>query len=404
MKKKKLKVFPIIIFIILLAFLGFVIILRAGCEPKVPEPTATPTPSAKPTPVVEKEPEPEYFTISLVGDNTISNANGSSNFSNAVGDDMGYPYANTKEYFENDDLSIANLECVLSDKRLYSDSLFSFLAPTKNAEILNKGSIEFVTTANNHTRDFGQTGIDDTAAALEKAGISYGLDGETSIIKTESGLCVGIYCATGSSTNSDRISNAVSKMRGEGAEFIICALHWGDEGKYRPTEYQKSLAHAAIDAGADLVYGSHPHVLQPVEEYGDGLILYSLGNWCFGGNSWPKDLDTAIIQVTVMRDLDGKISIYGYDFVPCSMSSANNGRNDYKPTPYAPGSEAYKRVISKLDGSFTGPDLVVDYSQFTGGSSTPTPTPAPSSPPATDIVTDPGGGTEEADDEKKPTE
>ena len=388
MKKKKIKVFPIIIFILALAVLGLIIFLRLGCEPKAPDAKPTPTP----TPVVEKEPQPEYFTISLVGDNTIANANGSSRFSDTVGSDMSYPYANTKEYFENDDLSIANLECVLSDQRLYSDSLFSFLAPTENTQMLKKGSIEFVTTANNHTRDFGQTGLDDTVAALKKAGIAYGLDNETSIYTTQSGLCVGIYCANGSSTNTGRISAAISEMRENGAEFVICAMHWGDEGTYHPTDYQQSLAHAAIDAGADLVYGSHPHVLQPVEEYGDGLILYSLGNWCFGGNSWPKDLDTVIAQVTVKRDLDGSISIDGYKLIPCSMSSADDGSNNYKPTPYAEGSEQYSRVISKLDGSFTGPDLVVDYGQFTGnGSSHSSSSATSSSTTTTDTNTDTGG-------------
>ena len=87
------------------------------------------------------------------------------------------------------------------------------------------------------------------------------------------------------------------------------APHWGVEGSYRPTQEQMDLAHAAIDAGADIVWGSHPHVLQPIEEYKDGLILYSMGNFCFGGNGAPEDLDTVLIQQEVVKTPDGRVSL-----------------------------------------------------------------------------------------------
>ena len=106
-----------------------------------------------------------------------------------------------------------------------------------------------------------------------------------------------------------QIKEAIDKLKADGAEYIICALHWGVEGAYRPNAYQKNLAHAAIDAGADLVYGSHPHVLQPTEEYGGGLILYSLGNFSFGGNSFPRDYDSVIVQLTLCRNADGGVSL-----------------------------------------------------------------------------------------------
>ena len=124
---------------------------------------------------------------------------------------------------------------------------------------------------------------------------------------------------------------------------------------------QTSLAHAAIDAGADLVYGSHPHVLQPVEEYGDGFIIYSLANWSFGGNSRPADMDTAIVQLTVMRDTDGAVSIFDYKLIPCRVSSVSS-HNDYCPTPYEEGSEDYERALSKISGVYSGPNFNVDYS------------------------------------------
>ena len=359
MKKKSTKILAAIGLALVCAALVFVIVARYGSEPLQPAPTPTATPS--PTPTLTPTPEPEYFKLSLVGDNTLAPLNISNHFTTVLNGDYKYPYKNTLQYFADDDLSIANLECVFSDQNLYSNTLFHFKAPSEYAKILTEGSIEFVTTANNHSTDYGSKGLEDTAAALEKENIAYGLNGETVIYETESGLKVGFYCATSSELAESKVLAAIEKLKADGAEYIICAFHWGEEGVYRPNSNQKALAHAAIDAGADLIYGSHPHVLQPVEEYGDGLILYSLGNWSFGGNAGPRDRDTAIVQVTVKRDIDGTVTTDSYELIPCCLSSSA-GFNDYCPIPYDKDSDEYARTMSKLDGSFTGPDLVVDYS------------------------------------------
>ena len=278
-----------------------------------PSPNATPAPSD----AVQTEPEHERFTISLVGDCTLEG----NRFQSLCGDDMGYPFENVREYFENDDATIANLECNFSDALLSSGSLFHFKAPTENADMLVSGGIDFVTTANNHIMDYGQRGLDDTLSALDERGIAYGIDGQSVVFTTESGLKLGIYCGYGGFMISEtQIKEAIDKLKADGAEYIICALHWGVEGAYRPNAYQKNLAHAAIDAGADLVYGSHPHVLQPAEEYGGGLILYSLGNFSFGGNSFPRDYDSVIVQLTLCRNADGGVSLEACDYIPCSIS------------------------------------------------------------------------------------
>lgn len=356
--KKYLKItFSIIILLAACAALVLVVRMRMTAKPaRAPEPTprATATPSPTPTP------EPEYFTISFVGDNTLSSSNINTSFTATLSGDMSYPYANTVEYFKNDDLTIANLECVFSDKPLQSIEMFSFKSPTTYAQILTEGSVEFVTTANNHSGDFGEQGMSDTAEALKANDIANAGDNERIVIETASGLKVGIYCAC-KSVSVANVQAGVTALKNEGAEYIICALHWGEEGTYRPTNTQVTVAHAAIDAGANVVYGSHPHVLQPCEEYKDGIILYSMSNWSFGGNTNPKDMDTAIAQVKVKRDIDGSVSTEGYDLIPCSMSS-KEGLNDFKPTPYEKDSEEYKRTMSKLDGSFEGGNLNVDYS------------------------------------------
>ncbi len=335
-------------------------------------PNATPAPSD----AVQTEPEHERFTISLVGDCTLEG----NRFQSLCGDDMGYPFENVREYFENDDATIANLECNFSDALLSSGSLFHFKAPTENADMLVSGGIDFVTTANNHIMDYGQRGLDDTLSALDERGIAYGIDGQSVVFTTESGLKLGIYCGYGGFMISEtQIKEAIDKLKADGAEYIICALHWGVEGAYRPNAYQKNLAHAAIDAGADLVYGSHPHVLQPTEEYGGGLILYSLGNFSFGGNSFPRDYDSVIVQLTLCRNADGDVSLEACDYIPCSISGSDEN-NDFRPTPYKKGSKEFERTMSKLDGSFTGADLEVDYSFLD-----PDPSPEPSKRPELEL-------------------
>lgn len=320
-----------------------------------------------------------YYTISLVGDCTLA-GNRFQSLSEGRAD---YPFANVAELFDGDDMTIANLECNFSDASLYSSSMFSFKAPTSNAKMLTSGGIDFVTTANNHTLDFGQTGLNDTFAALDAVGVSYGKDGESVLYTTDGGLKVGVYCGY-YALRADGVEAAVAELKEMGAEYIICALHWGDEGSYRPTALQQSIAHAAVDAGADVVYGSHPHVLQPIEEYGDGIIMYSLGNFCFAGNSFPRDYDSVIVQITLCRDTDGTVSLDSYKLIPCAISSTTEN-NDYRPTLYSEGSDEYKRTVSKLDGSFKGANLIVDYTDTQQPSASPEPsdteTPIPSDTP-----------------------
>ncbi len=127
--------------------------------------------------------------------------------------------------------------------------------------------------------------------------------------------------------------------------MIIVNFHWGIEKEYVPNDTQKTLAHLAIDEGADLVIGHHPHVLQGIERYKGKYIAYSLGNFSFGGNSNPSDKDTMIFQQT-FTVADGKAETNDdINIIPCSLSSAS-GYNDYCPTPLE-GSEK-ERVLEKL--------------------------------------------------------
>lgn len=326
---------------------------------------AAPTPSPDPTQEPTIEPAPEYFVVSMIGDCTFAGSQyikGTSySFEGVVGEDYAYPFAETLRFFMDDDLTLANLECTFSDQNLYPHTTFGFLAPTAYVDILSEGSVEFVTTANNHSNDFGSPGYEDTVTTLQNAGIGYAGNNETALYVTESGFIIGIYAA-GFSANEFDITAGIHSLRTAGAEFIIAAFHWGFEGSYHETNSQIKLGHAAVDAGADLVYGCHAHVLQRVEEYGGTYILYSLGNWSFGGNTSPRDLDSVIARVTVKRDVCNTVSVEGIELIPCTISGTKG--NNYQPVPYQEGSDEYLRTLSKLDGTFTGPDLTVDYSYY----------------------------------------
>lgn len=349
----------------------------AALESAAPTATAEPTPEPTPT----ATPEPQTYTLSFIGDCTLwSNQNyaqHSAGYAKTINGDYSYPFANTIQYFSNDDCTFANLECILSDTQLtydYTATLFPFIAPTEYTNIMLQGGVDFVTTANNHMMDCYEAGAESTYATLEEYGLAYGKECQSQIIETPTGLKIGVYTAglnMRPDWKTDTAIEAIKSMREEGAEFIICMFHWGEELYYEPFEYQTTLAHACIDAGADLIYGSHSHCLQPIEEYNGKLILYSMGNWTFGGNTTPSDPDTAIVQVTLTREEDGSLSRDGYTVIPCCVSSkideaqskAQN-YNDYKPTPYEEGTDAYYRVLSKLDGSYEPTSQGKDYSAW----------------------------------------
>ena len=161
--------------------IAFVLVLAlalSACSARqqgtLPEPeytTPTTAPETTPTPTPEPTPTDEYFVISMVGDCTLSSSQREDTFETIVNGDMAWPFSGTVQYFENDYLTIANLECSLSYETLYSSSLFNFCGDAGNAEMLVLGGVDFVTLGNNHTMDFCQEGLDNTMAVLDEYGV-----------------------------------------------------------------------------------------------------------------------------------------------------------------------------------------------------------------------------------------
>ena len=297
---------------------------------------------------------PVSLTLSVVGDCTLGT---DETFDydtslNAYYENYGADYflQNVKDIFSTDDLTIANFEGTLTDSDEREDKTFAFKAPASYASILTGGSVEAVNTANNHSHDYGEQSFDDTLAALDDAGIvHFGYD-ETAVMDVKGikvGL-VGIYELYDHLEREQQLKDNIAKVKADGAQLIVVIFHWGNETETVPDSNQTTLGRIAIDEGADLVCGHHPHVLQGIETYKDRNIVYSLGNFCFGGNSSPSDMDTMIYQQTFTIDADGVKKDNVTNIIPCSISSAAyDGYNNYQPTP-AEGDEA-TRILGKIN-------------------------------------------------------
>jgi poly-gamma-glutamate synthesis protein (capsule biosynthesis protein) len=215
--------------------------------------------------------------------------------------------------------------------------------------------VECVSLANNHTMDLGQKAYDTTRTVLQEAGVAFAGDWETTLVETERGLKIGVLCVS-FYIERDTMANRIADLKEQGAQIVIVSFHWGIEGTYHHTYDQTSYAYDAIDAGANIVFGHHPHVLQEIEAYNGGMIYYSLGNFAFGGNDCPKDFDTAFISQEVIVDVDGTVSLGTCTPVPCCISPFDN-TNKYQPTPAEEGSARYERVMDKLSGNYYGPNI-----------------------------------------------
>lgn len=304
----------------------------------------------------------QTFVFTFLGDCTLGTTPAvyyaQVGFIKTIGEDYLYPFENVRTYVENDDFTLVNLEGPLTDTGNAGIGKYTFRGPEHFVNILTMNSVEAVTLANNHTMDYGAEGINNTRKVLDEARVSYVEKDCSKVITLESGLTVGLYATTYSSYDKEDLIAEISAMKEQGVNVIIYAPHWGVEGSYRPNAEQKALAYAAIDAGANIVFGAHPHVLQPIEEYNGGVIYYSLANFCFGGNSAPRDLDTVVLQQEVILQPDGTVKLGERTVVPCSVSSVE-GRNNYQPTPYGENSEEYIRTMEKVSGTFDGPNLPI---------------------------------------------
>ena len=296
--------------------------------------------------------EPVEILLSFTGDcilGTDENFYYDTSF-NAYYENYGsaYFFQNVKDVFEKDDLTIINMEGTLTDLTTRKDKQFAFKGDTEYVKVLTNGSVEAANMANNHTYDYGEESFKDTVNILEKNKIRTFGDDETVIIPVK-GVNVGIFGIYELDDHEERIPQVksdIAKLKKDGADIIVAVFHWGNELERVPDDNQVMLAHLAIDEGADVVVGHHPHVLQGIDTYKGKTIAYSLGNFCFGGNYHPTEMDTMIFQQKFMIDTSKKITDSEINVIPCSVSSESDC-NNYQPT-ILEGDKA-KRVLELIE-------------------------------------------------------
>ncbi len=283
-----------------------------------------------------------------------------------------------KKYIENSDLSIANLETTLAGESVGYSSYPTFNTPDAIATALKNTGFDIISTINNHTFDKGTQGFDRTLSVLkelelETVGTKSDISDDDYIIKDINGIKLGITSYSyGDIINSDKylngiklsdeckdraniftssnvndafntINNTISKLNDTDMQILI--IHWGNEYQRVPSEFQSQLAQKLSDAGVDIIIGSHPHVVQPVEmiKSSDGntetLIVYSLGNLISNqrretlGNSYTED--GLIVSIDINKDsYDGNAYVSSVKCIPTWVNKySDNNKLVYEVVP-----------------------------------------------------------------------
>lgn len=304
----------------------------------------------------EELPKDIYITITAAGDCSLGNYKGqdySYSFCQTYEQENnpGYFLENVKELFSDDDMTIVNLEGVLTDStQVMPGRTYNISGPPEYVKILTEGSVEAVSMANNHRLDYGEDGTLDTVAALEEEQIVYAYDNNVGMLELpDKEIKIGFVSVNAINNGAaveKQVKEGLEKLKEEGADLLLVCCHWGIERDNFPNGVQQNLGRKCIDWGADLVIGHHPHVLQGIEEYNGKFILYSLGNFSFGANRNPTDKDTMIYRQTFrfvdgVKQEDGEARV-----IPCKVSSISD-RNNYQPTPAM--EEEWTRIIEKVN-------------------------------------------------------
>lgn len=215
--------------------------------------------------------------------------------------DYAYPWGNMLEYLKKTNLNIINLETTLTTSQNPVPKVFNFKADPDKVQSLLEGSIDIVSLANNHSKDFGDDGLLETISVLDRAGIKHvgaGINGDyarKAVITTVNGLRIGIlgytdnepgWIAGPTSPGTNyievgdiaRIQEDIQSLKGK-VDIIIATLHWGPNKRERPSQEFIDFAHQMVDAGVDIIHGHSAHIFQGIEVYNRGLILYDTGDF-----------------------------------------------------------------------------------------------------------------------------
>ena len=325
-------------------------------EPRTTEPPTTEPPTTEPpdtNPAPSEENGTVQITMTFVGDCTFGSNQKASHWHSFEeyyeNNGPDYFFQNVRDIFENDDITVINLEGPLTTSEDIQEKTWNHKGDPEYVKVMTGSSVEVATLANNHIMDYGESGKDETIRVLEEAGIAWSYN-EIFAIYEVKGVKVGIVAVNELSYGwqvEKWLRQGHQELRDAGCAIVVACVHWGGDKATVLEDYQQSLGTKIIDMGYDLVIGHHPHVLQSIREYKGRYICYSLGNFCYGGSKNPADKDTGIFQQT-FTIVDGKlVRDDNARFIPCSLSGIQ-WENDFQPT-LAKGAE-YDRIIQKMNG------------------------------------------------------
>ncbi|WP_230632820.1 CapA family protein [Paenibacillus athensensis] len=345
------------------------VIPTATAAPK-PKPAASAKPSAQPESDQAAKPSPQA-TVKEPSAGASAGASGRVELA-FVGDVLlgskvedimkkngyDYPYSNVKALLSDPDYTIANLETPVTTRGEQQTKEYAYRSPPEAIPALKASGIDLVNLANNHTLDFGVQGLTDTMDALDKNGLAHvgaGMNKDEAyrpVIVEKMGIRIAFlgfsrvlpeswWKAGDSNPGLAETYNYVLpveavKQARQQADLVVVIAHWGVERSDSPDASQTEMAHRYIDAGADLVVASHPHVLQGFEAYKGKWIAYSLGNFIFTTNDVPKTWETAVLQASCSKERDCDLTV-----VPVWTKSA-------LPTPM--NAEDGAKLFQRLSG------------------------------------------------------
>lgn len=243
-----------------------------------------------------------------------------------------WPFSGVRRLLDEDDLTIVNFEGVLKDDTRHKteNRLHWFRGPTDFAQVLTHGGVELAGLGNNHAKDYGNQGLNSTRLALKEAGIhTFGYEELRTVQVRGILLGFGGIRETTWRHHPELLEDEIGRLKKAGCDYIIYTIHAGKEYSRQQNELQTTLARQAVDAGADLVVGTHPHVVQGIERYRDGLILYSLGNFVFGGNLRLKEFEGLIARVE-LRFEGRELTDTGLRLIPV-LTTGSRPDNDFRP-------------------------------------------------------------------------
>jgi poly-gamma-glutamate synthesis protein (capsule biosynthesis protein) len=257
----------------------------------------------------------EPVVINAVGD--IMLAGSGTDLFNRTGYD--YPFSATTAVLRQGDLTIGNLESPLARSGTeFTGKKFRFRSDPAAGAALQRAGFHHLSLANNHILDYGASGLRETLATLDGIGITHAGAGSNlenarrASMVTVKGVTIALlsYSFTypaefyarsnraGTAPGYEQFYRSDIARAKQSADYVIVSFHWGVESAGVPKDYQKYTAHRAIDAGADVILGHHPHVLQGIEYYKGGVVFYSLGNFAFASRSKVAD-KSMIARITL---------------------------------------------------------------------------------------------------------